>query len=135
MSPRQDTYQSLCLQQALNSPLYHRHGSIIVQGGKVIGRGFNHYRPGFDGGALKNGRTKIEGKVMPQKMKRKQKFTAGDELPCTKDGTADAKSALSMHSEMMAIRSALSLSSHQFGASARSSASYEAPCFYTTGSW
>src|SRR3954468_7613705 len=55
MSSRTDTLLSLCLSQAELSPLHYRHGSIIVRGGKVIGQGFNTYRPGFDRGALKSG--------------------------------------------------------------------------------
>ena len=41
-----DNYLSLCLDQAAKSPLHYRHGSIIVRGGKIIGQGFNDYRPG-----------------------------------------------------------------------------------------
>jgi len=51
-----DNYLTLCLEQAAKSPLHYRHGSIIVRGGKVIGQGYNDYRPGFNGGALKHGR-------------------------------------------------------------------------------
>lgn len=51
-----DNYLSLCLQQASKSPLHYRHGCIIVRGGKVIGAGYNDFRPGFNGGALKHGR-------------------------------------------------------------------------------
>src|SRR5579859_3262749 len=54
MSPRNDTFLSLCLAQAELSPLHYRHGSIIVRGGKVIGQGFNSYYTG-NGGALKTG--------------------------------------------------------------------------------
>lgn len=55
MSPRNDTYLTLCLAQAGLSPLHYHHGSIIVRGGKVLGQGFNSYRPSFDGSALKTG--------------------------------------------------------------------------------
>jgi deoxycytidylate deaminase len=133
MSPRQDTYMTLCLEQALKSPLHYRHGCIIVRGGKVIGRGFNHYRPGFNGGALKDGRTKIAGDVLQQKTKQKHTCHAREELPGPNGGGSDANMALSLHSEMMAIRSALSLSSHHSGASARSNAWYETPCFKLPG--
>ena len=51
-----DNYLTLCLEQASKSPLHYRHGCIIVRGGKVIGQGFNDYRPGFNGGALKTGK-------------------------------------------------------------------------------
>ena len=133
MSPRQDAYMSLCLEQAAKSPLHYRHGCIIVRGGKVIGRGFNHYRPGFNGGALKDGRIKLAGDVSPQKTKRKHKAHAGKGLPAGNGGDSDANMALSMHSEMMAIRSALSLSSHHSGASARASVWYDTPCFKLPG--
>ncbi|ERF70792.1 hypothetical protein EPUS_08350 [Endocarpon pusillum Z07020] len=138
MSPRQDTYLSLCLEQASKSPLHYRHGCIIVRGGKVIGRGFNHYRPGFNGGALKNGRSKTASDMLvqqkpQQKPKQKNKFNRRDEDLHACGGRADAHMALSMHAEMMAIRSALSLSSHPSGASARSNAWYETPCFRSPG--
>lgn len=129
MSPRQDTYLSLCLEQASKSPMHYRHGCIIVRGGKVIGRGFNHYRPGFNGGAMKNGSTKAVDDTVLQKIQQSHKSSAGDEVCCAYGGGSTANTALSMHSEMMAIRSALSLSSHQSGASARSAAWYETPCF------
>ena len=51
MSPRTDSYLSLCLEQASkSSQMQHRHGCIIVRGGKVIGRGYNDHRSGYDGG-------------------------------------------------------------------------------------
>jgi hypothetical protein len=49
MSPHIDTILSLCLAQAELSPLHYYHGSVIIQGGKVIGQGFNTYCRGFDG--------------------------------------------------------------------------------------
>jgi deoxycytidylate deaminase len=52
---RNDNILTLCLAQAEMSPLHYRHGAVIVKGGKVIGQGFNTYRPGFDGGVLKTG--------------------------------------------------------------------------------
>ncbi|KAF7512854.1 hypothetical protein GJ744_011957 [Endocarpon pusillum] len=134
MSPRQDTYLSLCLEQASKSPLHYHHGCIIVRGGKVIGRGFNHYRPGFNGGALKNGRSKTASDMLvQQKPKHMNKFNRRDEDLHACGGRAGAHMALSMHAEMMAIRSALSLSSHPSGASARSNAWYEKPCFKSPG--
>jgi hypothetical protein len=50
---RTDNYLNLCLVQAAKSPLRYCHGAIIVRGGKIIGQGYNDYRTGFDGGALK----------------------------------------------------------------------------------
>jgi hypothetical protein len=52
---RTDKYLDLCLAQATKSPLRYRHGAVIVRGGKVIDQGYNDYRSGFDGGALKTG--------------------------------------------------------------------------------
>lgn len=74
-----DNYLSLCLEQAAKSPLHYRHGAVIVHGGKVIGRGHNDYRPGFNGGALKNGRIAHGGydgaavAELKKKLKGKQK--------------------------------------------------------------
>ncbi|TAQ86242.1 hypothetical protein B7494_g5412 [Chlorociboria aeruginascens] len=144
MSPRNDTFLTLCLAQAELSPLHYRHGSIIVRGGKVIGQGFNSYRPGFEGGALKTGtlpsnaldgpaiaelkqrlksksksksKPKSKSKISPENQQDSATFTP---LESTGAGP-NSSSPLSMHSEMMAIRSALSLSSgtHSSQTSAR----------------
>jgi hypothetical protein len=124
---------SLCLEQASKSPLHYRHGCTIVRGEKAIGRGFNHYRPGFNGGPLKNGRSKITGEVLQQRIKQKHKSRAREEPRDSRGGGSDAYMEFSMHSEMMAIRSALSLSAHQSGALARSNVWYETPCFKLSG--
>ncbi|KAL8655894.1 MAG: hypothetical protein Q9210_000595 [Variospora velana] len=58
---RNDVYLSLCLEQASLSPLHYRHGCIVVRGGKVIGKGYNDYRSGFNGGAQTNGRLSSAG--------------------------------------------------------------------------
>ncbi|KAK3617838.1 hypothetical protein LTR22_026600, partial [Elasticomyces elasticus] len=58
-------------------------GCIVVRGGKVIGQGYNDYRPRYDGGALKHGRianhtldgpamAEMKEKMKKQKEKRKQ---------------------------------------------------------------
>lgn len=78
-----DRYLNLCLEQAANSTLRHRHGCIVVKGGKVIGQGFNDPRPGFDGGLLS---------------------------AASIDNGRSSDQSLSMHSEMMAIHSVLSSS-------------------------
>ena len=57
--------------------------------------------------------------------KQKDKSRANSELPRAYGGGSHINMALSVHSEMMAIRFALSLSSHPSGASARSSVWYE----------
>ena len=107
-----DNYLSLCLEQAQLSPLGQRHGCIVVKGGKVIGKGFNDYRSGFDGGALKTGnlpsksfpidKSKDKGKIEPV-------FKTFEDMFSGKSQT-NPNPVLSMHSEMMAINSALASS-------------------------
>ncbi|CAK7271007.1 hypothetical protein SEPCBS57363_004395 [Sporothrix epigloea] len=89
-SIKSDNYLNLCLEQASLSPLTFRHGSVIVKGGKVIGAGFNDYRSGFNGGTLKTGA-----------------LNNSSALSSTASMNSGANAALSMHSEMMAIHSAL----------------------------
>ena len=148
MSPRTDSYLSLCLEQASKSSLHYRHGCVIVRGGKVIGQGYNDYRPGFSGGVtLKSGRLAHGAsnspaltalKLSDSKSKSKSKHSHCDEGTVIMDlastdtselgGVCLANSPLSMHSEMMAIQSALSLSSNtaSYG-SARSSSLLQKP--------
>ena len=165
MSPRTDSYLSLCLEQASKSPLHYRHGSIIVHGGKVIGQGYNHYRPGFNGGALKTGQlassSALNGAAiasLKQKQRQKQKSREGVKEPYVKlrerqpvskstftlfenpalarsgGGGHLANTPLSMHSEMMAIHSALSFSGTLASqGSARSARWLEKPCFKLPG--
>ncbi|TVY25792.1 hypothetical protein LHYA1_G004557 [Lachnellula hyalina] len=152
MSPRNDTLLSQCLAQAELSPLHYRHGAIIVRGGKVIGQGFNSYRPGFDGGALKTGTlpfASLDGVAiaeLKQRLKskpdRKSKSTldnqqdSGTFTPFESMGQGhNANTPLSLHSEMMAIQSALSLSSGALSSqtSARSAKYYQKPCFSLSG--
>lgn len=117
---------SLCREQAALSPLHYRHGCVIVRGGKVIGQGFNDLRAGFDGGALKHGRIAsgaMDGPaIMDLKRKRKlkpQSEPKGSENTSSKSftpyeamgGAHRANVPLSMHSEMMAIHSAIARSS------------------------
>ncbi|KAI0842429.1 hypothetical protein F5Y06DRAFT_305983 [Hypoxylon sp. FL0890] len=118
-----DYYLNLCLEQAELSPLHHRHGCVVVKGGKVIGKGFNDYRPGYDGGGtLKTGRLPTKSFVAH---KQKQHATMKEEKHGPKDGFKPfenivgllaaghhhANNSLTMHSEMMAINSALESSS------------------------
>ncbi|CZS90778.1 uncharacterized protein RCO7_06725 [Rhynchosporium graminicola] len=150
MSPKNDTHLSLCLAQANLSPLHYRHGAIIVRGGKVIGQGFNTYRPGFDGGALKSGilpSASLDGPAiaeLKQRLKSKPKNKSKKEnkpdertfTPFESTGYGhNANIALSMHSEMMAIQSALSLSSgtQSSQTSARSTKCFVKPCFRLQG--
>ena len=134
MSPRNNTFLSLCLTQAELSPLHYRHGCIIVRGGKVIGQGYNDYRPGFNGGALKTGRlpapslddpamAELKKKQRPKRgPKNEREFKSNPQEATTKTftpfesmgaktGGKYAHTPLSMHSEMMAIHSAISASS------------------------
>jgi deoxycytidylate deaminase len=129
-----DNYLTLCLEQAAKSPLRYRHGCVIVRGGKVIGQGYNDYRSGFDGGALKTGRlpaSSLDGSVIVElKQKHKSKRERNHEREFDSDpleattktftpfesmgamGASKYTNApLSMHSEMMAIHSAISASS------------------------
>lgn len=140
-----DTYLTLCLEQAANSPLRYRHGCIIVRGGKVIGQGFNDYRSGFNGGALKTGRLSarsadgpaIEELKKKRRLNRTLKNQPGSTHESKKtftpfegmDGGCHANTPLSMHSEMMAIHSALGASSTL----ASSAVSLEKPCFKLSG--
>ena len=138
------------------SPLHYRHGCIIVRGGKVIGKGFNDYRSGYNGGALSTGQSgsvsavngsairaltkksknsnnqpsrtqlaNIQGSSKPTKM-----YNAFANCTVGTGGGCLANTPLSMHSEMMAINSALSLSS-TIGCqgSARTTQWLQKPCF------
>ncbi|KAK4697667.1 hypothetical protein P7C71_g431, partial [Lecanoromycetidae sp. Uapishka_2] len=145
MSPRTDSYLSLCLEQAAHSSLHYRHGAIIVRGGKVIGQGHNDYRPGFNGG-LKTGKSAngassssaILGIKQKSKSKQKLKQSDQDKTPSLVElssmdsndlsGGSLVNSPLSMHSEMSAIQAALSLSGNtaSYG-SARSSSLMQKP--------
>ncbi|KAI1331761.1 hypothetical protein F5Y16DRAFT_422211 [Xylariaceae sp. FL0255] len=111
---KSDQYLTLCIEQAELSSLNHRHGCIIVKGGKVIGKGFNDYRPGFDGGALKTGQ--LPNKTDKQKVKSMRKGkTSPKSFETTvgflANGHHHTSHSLTMHSEMMAINSALMSSS------------------------
>ncbi|USW55189.1 Putative cytidine deaminase [Septoria linicola] len=127
-----DNYLSLCLEQAAKSPLHYRHGAIVVRGGKVIGHGHNDYRSGFNGGALKNGRIASGGydgaaiAELKKKLKGKQKCKQQQQQQSQQDSSSSTfvpfentnaggghsvNQPLSMHSEMMAIYSALNASS------------------------
>ncbi|KAK7544690.1 uncharacterized protein J3D65DRAFT_663925 [Phyllosticta citribraziliensis] len=138
---KSDHYLNLCLQQAALSPMHFRHGCIIVRGGKVIGQGFNDYRPGYDGGALKTGRlasVSLDGPAIAN-LKRKSKHKDKKKSPESftpfetvsgMGGGHHANTPMSMHSEMMAIHSALSSSSTL----AASTVSHQKPCFKLSGS-
>ncbi len=137
-----DNYLALCLEQAAKSPLHYRHGCIIVRGGKVVGQGYNDYRPGFDGGALKSGQVANGGAGGSSKQQRQDKTKSKPDLDNINfdvgssftpfeaiGGGAHANAPLSMHSEMMAVHSALS----QSGTLACSAASHQKPCFKLPG--
>lgn len=134
---KSDNYLNLCLEQAAKSPLRSRHGCIVVRGGKVIGQGYNDHRPGYDGGALKSGRLALRasaGNAAHLKSRQKpekvgaQSFTPFETM--VGGGGKLANTPLSMHSEMMAIHSALSASSTV----ACSAVSSQKPCFKPSGS-
>ena len=133
-----DNYLTLCVEQAAKSPLHYRHGCVIVRGGKVIGQGYNDYRPGFDGGALKHGRIANTPASEPCLAGLKEKAREGKrqvQQPDTSNkpfipfesmgGGHVLNTPLSMHSEMMAIHSALTASSTLSSIAV----SREKPCF------
>ncbi|KAK6080785.1 hypothetical protein SCUP515_03386 [Seiridium cupressi] len=113
-----DNYKNLCLEQALLSPLKYRHGCIVVKGGKIIGRGFNDYRPGYDGGALKTGqlptasfpRVSIHAAGSLKSQPQSANFMAFESVSGMGGGRL-ANTPLTMHSEMMAINRAVASSS------------------------
>lgn len=116
----------------------------------MLGQGFNCYHPGFDGGALKSGvlpsasldgpaiaelKQRLKSKPKP-KNKQDHQQDEGTFTPFESTGCGPhANVHLSMHSEMMAIRSALSLSSGTLSSqtSARSAKCFQKPCFKLPG--
>lgn len=142
-----DNYPTLCIEQAAKSPLRYLHGSIIVRGGKVIGQGYNDYRAGFSGGVLKTGRLPVSimdnTAISEMKKKHKLKREGRDEqepesnVRTTKmftpfenmNGDKHVNTPFSMHSEMVAIHSAISASNTL----ASTFLSCEKPCFKVPG--
>lgn len=129
-----DQYLNLCLDQAALSTLHYRHGCVVVKGGKVIGQGFNDCRPGYDGGSvLKTGALpKAAANVKPDKPdppKHKSDFKAVESVIGNCGGGHHANARLTMHSEMMAINSALSSRSTL----AVNTVSHVKPCFKLLG--
>tara|TARA_Y100000591_G_C21836355_1_gene702773 strand:+ start:442 stop:720 length:279 start_codon:yes stop_codon:yes gene_type:complete len=45
---------SAAQQEALKSPCLMQHGAVAVRGGKIIGRGYNHYRNQTSDGVVSN---------------------------------------------------------------------------------
>ncbi|KAK0669089.1 hypothetical protein QBC41DRAFT_346661 [Cercophora samala] len=84
---KRDQYLQLCLQQATKSPLWYRHGSIVVKGGKVLGQGFNDHRPGFDGGALKTGSLRKSASPYVDVIKSKERGDATPNKPTSANFT------------------------------------------------
>lgn len=134
---KSDQYLNLCLEQAAQSPLHYRHGCIVVKGGKVIGQGFNDYRPGYDGGSvLKTGvlpksacSTSDDDPDKPDPPSSKDGFKTVESVMGNCGGGHHANARLTMHSEMMAINSALSSRSTL----AASTVSHLKPCFKLPG--
>ncbi|KAL8901289.1 MAG: hypothetical protein Q9207_005275, partial [Kuettlingeria erythrocarpa] len=140
---RNDTHLSLCLEQASLSTLHYRHGCIIV-------RGIN--------GRLRSAAASSNAVIACPKSKGSTKYhdlpSSGSDDACAGKnkppktyiafngqeqaiGTgagALANTPLSMHSEMMAINSALSLSSAiACQGTARSTQWLQKPCFKLSG--
>ena len=116
MSRRTDDYLTICLEQAAKSPLHYRHSYVVVRGGKFIGKGYNYYRPRFSDKTFKTGATATSKQKMQLhlhmefELKHSMKDPNSRESPQISNAGAGrmANVPLSMHSEMMAIRSALS---------------------------
>lgn len=85
------TYQSLCLEGALKSPLHFRHGAVIILGGEAIGQGHIKYRTGLSTGTSRAGRISSKTK---DKHERKPHSNSPARFP-----------PLSVHAEMAAIYS------------------------------
>jgi len=47
-------YMSEAVNESNNSPLHHKHGCVIVCGGKIMGRGYNHLRSTSSDGLIHN---------------------------------------------------------------------------------
>ncbi|USP73796.1 putative isomerase YbhE [Curvularia clavata] len=115
---KSDTYLDHCLTLAENSRLRNKHGAIIVHGGKVIGEGYNAWRAGFDGGGtVKTGHLSVRSSngqsATASKSKLKHKLSDPEQssktfTPVGKMVDSFEDMPLSMHSEMMAVDSALS---------------------------
>lgn len=133
---KSDQYLNLCLEQAALSPLRYRHGCVVVKGGKVIGQGFNDYRPGYEGGCvLKTGvlpKSASSFADTPHKLdppRSKDGFKTVESIIGNCGGGGHANALLTMHSEMMAINSALSSRSTL----AANTVSRVKPCFKLPG--
>ena len=44
ISSREESYINEAFNQALRSPCQMRHGCVAVANGRILGKGFNHYR-------------------------------------------------------------------------------------------
>lgn len=118
---KSDQYLNMCLEQASQSPLRYRHGCVIVRGGKVIGQGFNDFRPGYNGGTLKTGRLPAGSFPALASISTSSRSLANTDLTgisASKTGDSFApfagmagshysNTAFTMHSEMMAVNSVL----------------------------
>ncbi|KAK7742153.1 hypothetical protein SLS53_004739 [Cytospora paraplurivora] len=130
---KSDQYLNLCLEQAAQSKLQYRHGCIVVKGGKVIGQGFNDCRSGYDGGSvLKTGvlpKSAVssfdDDPDKPGLPRSKGNFKTVESVIGNCGGGHHANARLTMHSEMMAINSALSSRSTL----AASTVSHIKPCY------
>jgi deoxycytidylate deaminase len=110
---KSDYYLNKCLEQAELSPLSQHHGCVVVKGGKIIGKGFNDYRRGFEGSTLKSGRlsTKSTPLIKQNSTTKATKGSADYGFNSADAMNLKAGGVLSMHAEMMAINSALASSS------------------------
>ena len=44
VSVTESRFVNAAIQEAMKSPVLMRHGAVAVASGKIMGRGFNHYR-------------------------------------------------------------------------------------------
>lgn len=49
MNNKSQLYLSQCLTAAAKSDMCFKLGAVLVKGGKILGTGFNHQRPHYDG--------------------------------------------------------------------------------------
>lgn len=106
---KSDFYLNLCLEQAARSPIHFSHGCVVVKGGKVIGQGYNDYRPAYDGASVLKTGVLPKAPCCPLGPGRLPDHALADHRGGG-GGGHHANARLSMHSEMMAINSALKAS-------------------------
>ena len=54
ISLRHYRYMAEAINEAIKSPIHHKHGCVIVSNGKIVGRGYNHLRSTSSDGLIHN---------------------------------------------------------------------------------